>query len=101
MGLFWHTQITVAKIDKNKCFPTSFAFLRGKPIVPKPDYNQRFSLKALEKHMLKQEIGSCELCGATVPLEIHHKDKRRFNNSLQNLEILCTKCHRRLHRKEN
>jgi 5-methylcytosine-specific restriction endonuclease McrA len=101
MGLFWHNQVTVAKVDKNKRFPESFGFLRGKLIVAKPDYSQRFSLKPLEKNMLKQEIGTCELCGATIPLEIHHKDKRRFNNSLANLEILCQKCHRRLHRKVN
>ena len=39
---------------------------------------------------LKQE---CEDCGATEKLHIHHKDKNRNNNSLENLQVLCPSCH--------
>jgi hypothetical protein len=41
----------------------------------------------------------CEICGITkwngneAPLELHHKDGNRFNNNLNNLEILCPNCH--------
>ena len=41
----------------------------------------------------------CELCGITywqgkhLPLELHHKDCNHFNNSLDNLIILCPNCH--------
>lgn len=41
----------------------------------------------------------CELCGVTewrgkpAPLELHHKDFNRYNNSLDNLQILCPNCH--------
>lgn len=41
----------------------------------------------------------CELCGITfwngvhLPLELHHKDCNHFNNSLDNLMILCPNCH--------
>lgn len=41
----------------------------------------------------------CEHCGKTkwlgfpIPLELHHKDGDRTNNSLQNIELLCPNCH--------
>lgn len=41
----------------------------------------------------------CELCEKTewnnkpIPLELHHLDGNRFNNTLDNLAILCPNCH--------
>lgn len=41
----------------------------------------------------------CERCGLTewlnesINLEIHHKDGDRYNNELDNLELLCPNCH--------
>ena len=41
----------------------------------------------------------CEKCGATqwlgnpIPLELHHKDGNRYNNTLENFELLCPNCH--------
>ena len=41
----------------------------------------------------------CALCGISewqgkkLPLELHHKDGNHYNNSLENLEILCPNCH--------
>lgn len=41
----------------------------------------------------------CEICGISnwngLPLnmELHHKDGNRFNNCLDNLQILCPNCH--------
>ena len=46
---------------------------------------------------LKQE--QCELCGIVewfgkkIPLELHHKNGNHFDNSLDNLQILCPNCH--------
>ena len=39
------------------------------------------------------ECGKSEHCGKPIPLEIHHKDANRFNNTLDNLELLCPTCH--------
>ena len=41
------------------------------------------------------EEPKCERCGFdnTLALEVHHKDRDRKNNSLDNLEILCCNCH--------
>ena len=41
----------------------------------------------------------CECCGLTewleepIPLELHHKDGNRFNNDLDNFQLLCPNCH--------
>ena len=45
----------------------------------------------------------CECCGLTkwmgkpIPLELHHKDFNHYNNSLDNLQILCANCHMQAH----
>ncbi len=41
----------------------------------------------------------CEICkndswmGEKIPLDLHHIDGNRFNNKLENLQILCKNCH--------
>lgn len=41
----------------------------------------------------------CECCGLSswldspIPLEVHHKDGNRNNNTLENFELLCPNCH--------
>lgn len=37
----------------------------------------------------------CSKCGFSneLALEVHHKDKNRKNNLLENLEVLCANCH--------
>lgn len=40
---------------------------------------------------------SCEICGATKDLEVHHKDKNHSNNNPNNLMTVCSSCHQRVH----
>ncbi len=50
------------------------------------------------RNMLQQ----CERCGYSECQEIlgvHHKDRNRLNNSIENLEVLCPMCHSLEHRK--
>ena len=50
---------------------------------------------------IKEE--KCECCGLSewmgkpIPLELHHKDFNHYNNSLNNLQILCSNCHMQSH----
>ena len=45
----------------------------------------------------------CERCGLSswmnmpIPLELHHIDFNHYNNSLDNLQILCSNCHMQVH----
>lgn len=44
----------------------------------------------------------CNKCGYDEHikiLEVHHKDRNRDNNNLDNLEIICPNCHRLEHKK--
>jgi len=49
----------------------------------------------------------CEVCGLDswmdkpIPLELHHIDENRFNNQLENLQILCSNCHMQIHNYSN
>jgi predicted HNH restriction endonuclease len=46
---------------------------------------------------------SCEKCNYSKIeiLQVHHKDKNRQNNSLENLKLLCPNCHAERHYLEN
>lgn len=40
----------------------------------------------------------CSVCGLNdIKLEVHHKDKNRFNNIPENLQLVCKKCHEGIH----
>lgn len=53
--------------------------------------------RKLIEHGFKEP--KCEVCGLSewmgkpIPLELHHKDHNRYNNALDNLQILCPTCH--------
>lgn len=62
--------------------------------------------KATSSHRLKLRLlkdgikeHKCEMCNLTewlnepIPIELHHVDGDRFNNLLDNLQILCPNCH--------
>ena len=42
---------------------------------------------------LRHLPNACNRCGYDKITVVHHKDRNRSNNSLENLEILCPNCH--------
>lgn len=42
----------------------------------------------------------CSICKSTENIEVHHIDFDRTNNALENLQVVCKSCHRKLHWKE-
>lgn len=46
---------------------------------------------------LKRKPRVCEYCGVAPSelrrLNVHHKDRNRANNNIENLEVLCVECH--------
>jgi hypothetical protein len=63
--------------------------------------NNSTKRKRLIEDGYKEE--KCECCGLRewmgkpIPLELHHKDFNHYNNSIENLEILCSNCHMQKH----
>ncbi|MBP9691052.1 HNH endonuclease [Candidatus Woesebacteria bacterium] len=51
--------------------------------------------KILKTRLLKNRGTHCERCDYDTfeILQIHHKDRDRTNNSLENLELICPNCH--------
>lgn len=62
----------------------------------------RSTINRLTKKILVENginIYKCNRCfdESFMPLNRHHKDRNRSNNSIENLEVLCPKCHAKEH----
>lgn len=55
---------------------------------------------ALHKRALAFRKDSCEMCGTSDSLAVHHLDKNPANNRTENLMTLCGRCHTMLHWQE-
>lgn len=63
-----------------------------------PNYKNGISLYR-KKALIAFEDLKCSQCGFKDirALEVHHKDKNRKNNDLENLLLLCANCHKIIH----
>jgi len=66
-------------------------------------YDKVKQTRTLKLRLLKEKGGRCERCGYSKVevLQIHHKDRNKNNNSMDNLEIICPNCHYEEHYLEN
>lgn len=58
--------------------------------------SHKLKLKLIEDGLKEYRCESCKLnewMGVTIPIELHHIDGNRFNNDIDNLQILCPNCH--------
>ncbi len=57
------------------------------------------SQRSLKIRLLDYRGGKCERCDYAKYeiLQVHHKDKNRGNNELENLELICPNCHTEEH----
>jgi len=55
------------------------------------------------REIIKNLLGHhCYLCGHEgMTLNIHHLDGNPRNNNLRNIVLLCSPCHRKVHRRKN
>lgn len=58
--------------------------------------SNKVRIKLLEEGIKEHK---CECCGLStwlgkpIPLELHHRNGDRYNNTLNNFELLCPNCH--------
>lgn len=82
----------ISKLPAKQAIPLEMIF-EGK--------HQTFQSHKLKLRLLKEEFKQhqCENCGLKewlskpIPLELHHIDGDKFNNSFENLQLLCPNCH--------
>jgi 5-methylcytosine-specific restriction endonuclease McrA len=58
--------------------------------------SHRLKLRLLEDGLKQHQCEECgldEWMGQLIPIELHHIDGNRFNNNLENLQLLCPNCH--------
>ena len=76
----------------------------GKYKTPIEDYltnkvkitSHKLRLRLLKEGIFEYKCACCgnsEWLGQPIPLELHHKDGNKDNNSLDNLELRCPNCH--------
>ena len=80
-----------------------------KGFIKKPGVGSGGNQEGENNHMYKTGIGTyskkgfanlpniCNRCGCIDTLLVHHIDEDRSNNKLENLEILCKRCHQNHH----
>ena len=57
-------------------------------------FYQRIAYETYEK--------KCSKCGREDgQIDVHHKDKNRKNNRIDNLQVLCASCHAKIHKIKN
>lgn len=91
------TQLGRSKTGKYFCSHSCFAS-HYNPIYKTKDITVIYRSKALKHYGLKCSNPNCALTVAGIEitekmLDVHHKDKNRLNNRLDNLEVLCVWCH--------
>lgn len=79
------TKLTISKSRKGKCLRED---------------NPKWS-GGIQTYRKMVALDKCSLCGSNNNLIVHHQDKNRRNNSLENLVVLCTKCHCKVHNHYN
>ena len=78
------------KYCSNKCKYKSFSRrMSGKNHPLYKDGRKYYRKLALNKFPFK-----CSVCGSIKKLHVHHKDKNRLNNNINNLQVVCVKCHK-------
>ena len=55
--------------------------------------------RGLKIRLIKEKGKQCEKCEYKVyeVLQVHHKDRNRNNNDMNNLELICPNCHAEEH----
>lgn len=74
---------------------------RKKPLVEILIKDSQYNSHKLRQRLIEENIKErkCECCGLTewlhepIPLELEHVDGDHYNNTLENLKILCPNCH--------
>lgn len=85
--------------DKNYCSKSCSAVATNKQRIG--EFHPNYKGTNYRKIALEHYGAECFNCKNTIVelLQVHHKDKNRDNNSLENLIVLCANCYILVHKK--
>ena len=71
------------------------------PLIQYLEESKDIQTNKIRKKLLREgyKEHKCENCGLAswldqpIPLEVHHKDGNRHNNTIDNFQLLCPNCH--------
>ena len=70
---------------------------RGRPGASNPNFKHGREVR-IYRVMVQKD--ACAACGVTEKLCIHHKDGDHYNNTPENLQVMCMSCHSSMHKAE-
>lgn len=71
---------------------------REKAINKYSDHLQTLKWEELRQDVLERDDFTCQSCGDTYELQVHHKTYKRLGNEIMDdLITLCEHCHNQLH----
>lgn len=102
--LFCGTELKVGqkKYCSNECFQNALYEERIKEWKETPEKFSSENLSpTIKKYLMGKHNSKCQKCGwsernettGNIPLEVHHIDGDCYNNSEENLQLLCPNCH--------
>lgn len=63
----------------------------------KDNHMYKNGIKDYQKRAFAHYGKKCGRCGSTKNILAHHRDEDRTNNEIENLEVLCKRCHQEHH----
>ncbi len=88
-------KLILAGWNKKTCSRTCANKQRAGISYTGPRKDKVVSQRSLKLRLLSARGTQCERCGYRKPevLQVHHKDRNRGNNNLDNLALICPNCH--------
>jgi len=97
---FWLNEMKIAysgnqgrkNLFKGWCRKTALEYLESDKYIS----IHKLRIKLIQDGVKEHKCETCNLTewnGNKIPLELHHIDGDRYNNKLQNIQILCPNCH--------
>ncbi|MFN8354604.1 MAG: HNH endonuclease signature motif containing protein [Spirosomataceae bacterium] len=80
------------KVPSKKPIPLEQIFAGIHPTFQTHKLKLRILKEKLKPHQC-ESCGLIEWFGNPIPLELHHVDGNRSNNSFENLQLICPNCH--------
>lgn len=89
-------KMIMSKFNKKTCSRSCSNIYRAgiKYKIGRPKDNAK-TIRIIKSRLIKERGKKCELCGYNKQeiLQIHHKDRNKNHNDLENLELICPNCH--------